>query len=121
MTQEQVENLEARRCAAMLASDVAALDQLFSDELRWAHASGAVDTKAGMMAQFADGSMRCLSIERRDTHTSIFGNAAVVTGTVEMDAVVNHVRKQVRSRYAGVWSSHEGEPRLVNWQSARLG
>lgn len=121
MTHQEAEGLEEQRCAAMLQADCTALDRLLSDDLRWAHASGKVDTKAQMLAQFGEGSMRVHSLDRSQTETRIFGTAAVVMGIVVMDATVGGVRKDVRSRYCGVWSSHAGAPQLVTWQSARIG
>ena len=121
MTLDDVEKLEQARVAAMIAGDVAAFEQLLSDEMRWSHASGNTDTKASMIAQYAEGSMRCFTIDRSNTEARVFGSAAIVTGEVRMDAMAGGVRKQVHSRYAGVWSDHAGTPQLVHWQSARHG
>lgn len=121
MTFDEVEQLEAARCAAMLDADVDALARLLHDGLRWAHASGRVDTRQDMLAQFGDGSMRVFSLDRSDTEARLFGDCAVVTGEVRMDAMNGGSRREVRSRYTGVWSASEGAPRLVAWQSARLG
>ena len=103
----------------MTAADLDALDRLFSDDLRWVHASGKVDTKTDMINQFGDGSMRCFTIERSDEEYRTFGPTGVATGVVAMDALVNGNRKQVVSRYTGVWSAHGGIPQLISWQSAR--
>lgn len=121
MTLEDVEALEDQRCAAMIAADVDAFQRLLSDEMLWAHASGKIDPKPQMLAQYAQGSMRVFTLERSETTARIFGTAAVVTGVVRMDAMAGGVRKQVHSRYTGVWSAHDGAPQLVNWQSARHG
>lgn len=121
MTLDDIEALEQARCAAMLAADVQALGRMFDDDLRWAHASGKVDTKVQMLTQFGDGSMRVFALDRLDTQARLFGTAAVVTGVVRMEAAVGGVRREVNSRYAGVWSWHDRTPRLVNWQSARVG
>lgn len=121
MTLDDVERLEAARCAAMLGADVGQLDHLLHDELRWAHASGKVDTKQAMLGQFGDGSMRVFALDRSDTEARLFGDCAVVTGNVQMDAMNGGIRREVHSRYTGVWFAHEGAPRLVSWQSARLG
>jgi|SRR5579859_7826609 len=121
MTLDDIEEVENERCAAMVAGDLEALNRLFSEELIWAHASGKVDTKAEMLAQFREGSMACYTIARSDIDVRLFGDAAVVTGIVTLDAMVGGVRKKARSRYAGVWSAHRGRPQLVNWLSARLG
>lgn len=121
MRLDEVEKLEVRRCAAMLSADTAQLNLLLHDDLRWAHASGRVDNKEAMIAQFGDGSMRVFALERSDTWQQLFGECAVVTGEVRMDAMNGGVRREVRSRYTGVWSTSEGEPQLIAWQSARLG
>ena len=121
MTLNDVEALEQARCAAMIGADATALESLLSSELRWTHASGKVDTKESMISQFGDGSMRVFSLERSETEARVFGSAAIVTGVVRMDAMAGGVRKDVHSRYSGVWSAHHGAPQLVNWQSARQG
>ena len=121
MTPDEVEALEQARCEAMIAADVGAFEKLLSDDLVWAHASGKIDSKQSMIEQYAEGSMRVFTLERSETDARIFGTAAIVTGVVRMDAMAGGVRKQVHSRYAGVWSAHDSTPRLVNWQSARHG
>lgn len=119
MSPGELEKLEEARCAAMTMVDLDALDRLFADDLRWIHASGKVDTKSDMITQFANGSMRCFTIERSDEEYRTFGSTGVATGLVTMDAMTNGVRKQVVSRYTGVWSAYENTPRLISWQSAR--
>ena len=121
MTSQEVEKLEAARCAAMLEPDIEALARLLHDDLRWGHASGKVDTKQAMLAQFGEGSMRMFSLNRSVTEIRLFGDCAVVTGEVLMDAMNGGTRRAVHSRYTGVWSACQGEPQLVAWQSARLG
>ena len=74
-----------------------------------------------MLSQFADASMRVFTLQRSDTEVRLFGGCAVVTGQVAMDAMNGGSRRDVRSRYTGVWSAAEGAPQLVSWQSARLG
>lgn len=120
MTADDVERLEAARCAAMLGADVEALARLFHDDLRWGHASGKVDRKQTMLAQFGDGSMRVFSLDRSEIEAREFGDCAVVNGVVHMDAMNGGRRREVRSRYTGVWSTSGGLPQLVAWQSAKL-
>lgn len=121
MTIDQVEELEAARCRAMLAGDVEAFERLLSDDLRWTHASGGVDGKASMLRQYREGSMAVHSLDRSAEDVRIFGRTAVASGSVRMDASIGPVRKQVHSRYQAVWSEHDGTPRLVSLLSARAG
>lgn len=114
-----VERLEDQRVAAMLSADTATLSRLFHEDLRWVHASGGMDTKQAMLAQFADGSMRCFTIDRTDVLVRVFGDTGVVLGTVMMDAQVGGTRKSVVSRICGVWVVGADGAQLVSWQSAR--
>ncbi len=120
MTPEQIEQLEQQRCVAMVAGDIAALDGLFDDELLWTHSSGKVDTRRSLLAQLSDGSVAYLAIDRSNVTTRVFGWAAVVTGTVEMNALAGGAPRKVVNRYCAIWSSYDGQhARLVNWLSAR--
>lgn len=119
LTIGEVERLEDQRVAAMIAADTATLSRLFHDDLRWVHASGGMDTKQSMIAQFADGSMRCLTIDRSDVLVRVFGDTGVVLGTVTMDAQVGGTRKSVVSRVCGVWVTGSDGAQLASWQSAR--
>jgi len=119
MTVEEVEALERGRVEAMITCDLEAFEKMLSDDMRWSHAAGNIDTKQSMIAQYAEGGIRCFAVERSETETRIFGTAAIVTGVVHMDVEAAGVRKKIRSRYTGVWSEHDGNPQLVSWQSAR--
>lgn len=94
------------------------LSEIFSDGLMWIHASGRIDDKASMLEQFAAGNIRVFQLDRSEVVIRIYGKTAVVTGSVEMDAEVNHVRKSQKSRFTGVWFENDGQTRLVSWQSA---
>lgn len=120
LAKDKVEEADDRRVAAMIASDVDQLNSLFSDALLWVHASGKVDTKTTMLEQVASGSMRCFSIERSGVVIRLFGNVAVSTGVIDMDAQVGSLRKKGRSCVTGVWLEDGDTIRLISWQSARL-
>ncbi len=115
-----VEKAEDARCAAMLSGDIAWFQSAFSDQLLWAHASGAVDTKQSFIAHFQSGDTLCYRIDRNDVVIRVFGNAAIVTGLLDMEAMYASVRKAGTSRYQGVWVESDGQLKLAAWQSARL-
>lgn len=119
LTNAVVEDLEDRRVAAMLSGDAEALKTLLSDDLRWTHASGNIDTKEQMVSQFAAGTMRCFRYDRRDNVVRLFGDVAIVSGLVELDGQVGEVRKVVNSRYMGIWRDDGAGPVLIGWLSAR--
>jgi hypothetical protein len=119
MNENDVEALEAARKAAMLCSNVAALDELLAEDLSWVHASSKVDDKLSFLRGFSSGSLRCYRLDYRDTRIRIFGSVAVVSGTVDMDVEVANTRRCSVGRYVGLWAHQQGQTKLVHWQSTR--
>ena len=120
LTELEVMKLEDQRCNSMLSGDLVAMEELFSEQMLWIHGSGIVDTKRSLIERFEQGTTRCYRLDRAEVIIRIFGNAAVVTGVVDMDAEFAGKRGAVLSRFTGVWSAEDGTPKLVTWQSARL-
>jgi ketosteroid isomerase-like protein len=120
VTQSQIEMLEAARRDAMLAADVAALDELLAEEMTWVHASSSVDDKASFLRGFSTGDLRCFRLDHSETTIRLYGSTALVTGSVEMDVTVSGTRRTATNRYACLWVNQDGRFRLVLWQSTRL-
>jgi hypothetical protein len=116
----RIMELEAARCQALLSADISWMEKFFAEDLVWAHASGALDSKRSFINQFNSGSARCYRIERTDAAQRSYGSTTIVTGIVDMDAMYASVRKAARSRYQGVWIEGDCGAQLVAWQSARI-
>lgn len=112
--------LEARRCDAMVAADVGALDRLLSDDLTWTHSSARQDTKASFLAGLQAGGTRYLEIKRLDEQVRVHGDVAVVTGVAHMRASINGEERQLRNRYTNVWTRSDEGWRMVAWQSTAV-
>ena len=112
--------LEARRCDAMIAADVDALDTLLSDRLTWTHASARQDTKASFLAGLRAGGTRYLEMKRSDEQVRVHGEVAVVTGLVEMRASIKGEERELRNRYTNVWVKVDSSWRMVAWQSTAV-
>ena len=69
---------ETRRCAAMLASDAAALDLLLDARLSFSHATGQVDDKAAYLAKMAAGRIDYLSIDWSEQQVIALGHDAAL-------------------------------------------
>jgi uncharacterized protein (TIGR02246 family) len=117
LTREELSRLEDRRCQAMIAADVATLADLFSDELTWTHSSARQDTKKSFLEALQAGGTRYLEIKRSEERILLHGDVAVITGVVDMRAVVKGDEKTLRNRYTNVWVSKDGGWRMVAWQS----
>ena len=111
---------ETRRCDAMVAADVGALDRLLSDDLTWTHSSARQDTKANFLAGLQAGGTRYLEIRRSDEQVRLHGEVAVITGVAHMRASINGEERQLRNRYTNVWTRSDEGWRMIAWQSTAV-
>ncbi len=73
---------EAKRREALISRDVAALENLFTDDLVHVHASGQVDNKSRLIDQVRDGVFRFIDIARGPLQVRLYDRVAVMTGTM---------------------------------------
>lgn len=112
-----IEALEQRRCAAMIANDADTLNKLLDESLTWVHGSAKQDSKASFLAGFAGPVRKYLEIERSNVVVRCFGDAAVVNGIQTMRCIIQGAERNLVNCYVNVWSAHDGEPRMVAWQT----
>jgi hypothetical protein len=111
---------EDARLAAMATGDLAALGSLLSEECRYVHSSGAIDTKQSYLAKLADGSIRYVRVRACDVRPVELGSAVIVTHVMYAEAVVNGIPRSLRSQAASVWQAVDGTVRLAYFQSTSL-
>lgn len=109
------------RTAAMKAADRDKLTAIFSDELRYAHSNGVVDSKASFMEILTTGKTKYVGydvVERTFTFPApgialMAGRSRVQaeTATGKMDSVLS---------YLAVWREENGQWRFLAWQSCKL-
>lgn len=108
------------RLAAMMAGDSAALGRLFSDQLRFVHSDGRVESKADYVKNVMAG-----DTEYRDAKTSevetmqVAPDVVVVLGAQQMRKRLGMEWSEVKLRYLAVYRNEGGAWRMVAWQSAR--
>lgn len=76
-----IRDIEARRCKALVDVDIETLDELFSERLTHVHTTGLVQDKAGFLAGLA-AKRPFLSVERGPLTIQVYGEAAVMTGSM---------------------------------------
>ena len=109
--------LEDRRYAAMIAGDAAALEDLLADDLRYTHSNAVVDTKASLMGLLATGKLTYRAARPVIDDVFIYGAAALVVGSVELDVTAGGADRTVRVRYTNLGVNTEGRWRFAAWQS----
>ncbi len=113
---------EQKRCAAMLANDNAALDDLLDPRLQFHHATGAVDGKEAYLAKMAAGRIHYVAIEWAEEQViGLADNAALLTGRMTTDVRVEGVDKRLNNRVLTAWALTDGQWRMVAFQSTPLG
>lgn len=112
--------LEEKRCAAMAANDIAALEKLFHAELIYTHSSAMVDTRASYLEALKSGHTRYHSIKRSDEKVRVCGDTALVTGRAIIDVTVKGEKKHLDIRFLDVWTKTPQGWKFIAWQSTKL-
>lgn len=117
---EAIRALEEQRYAAMVAGDVATLEELLDDALTYTHSSGVVDTKASYIAGVRDKVWEYKNIARENERVVIRGGCGLVFCRLKIDLNVRGTPKKVDSNALAVWVEGGGRTRLVAVHSAGI-
>ncbi len=108
------------RIKAMMAGDPTALGALMSDQLRFAHSDGRVESKADYVKNLLAGDTAYADIKLTEIETKqIAADVVFVLGAQQMRKRLGPDWSEIKLRYLGVWRNESGAWRLVAWQSAR--
>jgi ketosteroid isomerase-like protein len=111
--------LDRLRFAADLNADAAALDSLLADDVTYVRSSGAMDGKAEYLrALGATGSYALDSLVPADLSVRVFGEAAVVTGSLIVKLRAQPAPYTIR--FTDVWARRRGQWQLVAFQATRV-
>ena len=112
---------ERKRCAAMIANDPAALAEMLDDRLQFHHATGSVDDKPAFLAKIAAGRISYRGVAWSEQRvTALAADAALLTGRMTTDVVVEGTAKQLNNRAMTVWAHSSGGWRLLAFQSTPI-
>ncbi|MCE9611556.1 MAG: nuclear transport factor 2 family protein [Chthoniobacter sp.] len=110
-----------QRVAATLAADRTRLDVSLSDELRYAHSSGNVDTKASLIEALTAGRLKYLALDYQERNfTFPAPGIALMSGRLHMKVTNPAGTNEFDMSYLAVWREEKGQWRFLAWQSARL-
>ncbi len=109
------------RVAAVVAGDRARLTAIFSDDLRYAHSTGAVDDKASYTDALATGRTKYLTWDYEERNfTFPTPGIALMTGRAHMKIAKAEGTMEVTLSFLGVWREENGQWRFLAWQSCKL-
>lgn len=108
------------RIAAMMAGDGGALAELMSDQLRFAHSDGRVESKADYVKNLTAGDTAYSDVRTSELETTqVSPDVVVVLGKQEMRKRLGPTWSDITLRYLAVWRNESGTWRMIAWQSAR--
>jgi hypothetical protein len=111
---------DEERIAATKSGERARLDAIFSDQLRYGHASGKVDTKASYVQSLVTRSTVYESFDYKQRDFLVAGPGIVImTGRVLIKATNNGERADNDLNFLAVWRLENGKWRFLEWQSCK--
>ena len=108
------------RLAATKSGDPKRLDAIFSNELRYAHSSGKVDTKASYVQSLTSRSTVYESFDYKERNFAIAAPGVVLmTGRVLIHSSNNGQKVENDLNFLAVWREEGGKWRFLAWQSCK--
>jgi ketosteroid isomerase-like protein len=98
---------------ALMRSDAAALDRIYSDDFIYTTPDGEVRDKAKQLAFTKRGDLRLESGRSDDVRVRVYGNTAVMTGRFTAKGRFRESLIDIRERYTAVWVKTQGRWQLV--------
>ena len=109
------------RAAAMLTGDRARLTAIFSDDLRYAHSSGAVDTKGSFTDGLSSGRQKYVSFDYEErAFQPIAPGIVLMTGRGHFKVASKGATNDLHLSFLSVWRQENGRWRFLAWQSCRI-
>jgi len=105
--------LDRERIQAQIDADAATLDRLYAEDFIGIGPSGAVRTKAQVIADFTSGSLRFQSITTDEVRWRVYGHTAVETGRSTMVGQDRGKAIPRDNRFTRVWVERQHRWQLV--------
>lgn len=117
---EGVKAAEAARLRALIEGDVETLRRVLADELTYTHSTARIDTKDSYMEPLLAGRTRYTSLEPSGVVARVYGQVAILTGTLRSVALVGGRESRTHMRFTSTWIQRDGRWQMVAWQSTRM-
>lgn len=116
-----VQAADDARVAAMTSPDREKLSAIFSDELRYAHSTGVVDSKTSFIEVLLKGTTKYQAIdyvERKFTFPA--PGIALMTGSAKLKIGTEAGTMEPTLAFLAVWRLEGSQWRFLAWQSCKL-
>lgn len=112
---------DEKRVAAMKTPDRERLNAIFSDELRYAHSTGTLDTKASFIDVLVAGKTKYVDyVYEERNFTFPAPGIALMTGRARVKVSTATGEAENRLSFLSVWREEKGQWRFLAWQSCKI-
>jgi hypothetical protein len=109
------------RVAAFKQPDLEKLEAVFSEDLRYAHSNGVVDSKASLIDALTSAKTKYDSIDYEQREfTFPSADIALMTGRARVKVLTADAKIDIPLSFLAVWRLEVGKWRFLSWQSCRL-
>jgi len=105
---EEVLKADEERNEALQKSDVATLERLYSDDLVYANATGALLTKQQHLADLKGKTLHFISFKHEDVKAVVHGDTGLVTGISKSEVEYKGSVSKSNRRFLNVFSKKDG-------------
>lgn len=115
-----VKRADQARLAAMMAGDGTALGRLMSDELKFVHSDGRIETKPEYVRNLMAGDTQYADARTHDVQAlEPARDVVILMGGQQMRKRLGTTWSEIKLRYMAVWRNEAGTWRMFAWQSMR--
>ena len=114
--EQQLLSLEQKRCEALLAADIPALDKLLSQRLVFTHANALSDTKETFLEKIRQGRIVYVRLKVTESRVIELNESAILLCRMTAELLVAGVPKRIDNRTLSVWAIEDGQFSLVAYQ-----
>jgi len=116
-----IQSADDERVAATMSGDRGRLAAIYSDDLRYAHSSGAVDTKASYIDALTGGKLKYVGWEYQERNfTFPAPGIALMSGRAKVKVGKTDGTAEMVLAFLGVWREEKGQWHFLAWQSGKL-
>jgi ketosteroid isomerase-like protein len=105
---EEVLKADEERNEALQKGDVAALEHIYSDDVVYANATGALLTKQQHLADLKAKTLHFISFRHEDVKATVHGDTGIVTGISKSEVEYKGSVSKSNRRFLNVFSKRDG-------------
>jgi len=119
-TAADIERIEQQRGQAILNADMPTLYTIYAPDFFYNRARGDSLTRSEYLPMYASGELKVNKMVGEGRDIRVYGDTAVVSGIVHVDATIKGENRNLHLRYLNVWVKRENGWVLVARQATNL-